>query len=304
MVDDEVADPEERFLLDRAEQLEHGGHGHLPVGRRGDLVERRDGVPEAAARVAGDERERGLGRVDALAVRDPAQEPSQLGEPWPLEEERLAARADGRQHLADVGRAEDEDEVRGRFLDQLQQRVERGVGELVRLVEDVDLRASLDRLQDHALADLAHVVDPTLRRRIHLDHVERGPGSDRPAGVTDLARRRRRPLLAVERFRDDAGERRLPGAARPGEQVGLAHLVSLDRVPKRPDDGLLPDDLLEIERPVLPVERGHVVMLRAAGGCSLAEDARSRTVRRRRSRGGAYVDRSGQAAPRRLGGSA
>ena len=43
----------------------------------------------------------------------------------------------------------------------------------------------------------------------------------------------------------------------PGEEVGLPHLVVLDRVLQRPDDRLLPDDLVEALRAVLPVERGH-----------------------------------------------
>ena len=34
-VDDEVAEPEERLLLDRAEQLEDGLDGDLPLGRGG-----------------------------------------------------------------------------------------------------------------------------------------------------------------------------------------------------------------------------------------------------------------------------
>ena len=45
--------------------------------------------------------------------------------------------------FVEVGRAEDEDEVGRRLLDQLQQRVEGRVRELVRLVEDVDLVAAL-----------------------------------------------------------------------------------------------------------------------------------------------------------------
>ena len=69
-VDDEVADPEERFLLDGAEELEHGLHGDLALGRGRELVERRDRVAEAAARGAGDQRERGLRRLDALALGD------------------------------------------------------------------------------------------------------------------------------------------------------------------------------------------------------------------------------------------
>jgi hypothetical protein len=67
------------------------------------------------------------------------------------------------------------------LLDQLQEGIPGGVGELVGLVEDVDLEAALDRLQDHVLPDLADVVDPALARRIHLDDVERGAGGDRPA---------------------------------------------------------------------------------------------------------------------------
>ena len=112
-------------------------------------------------------------------VRDHAQHLDEILQPRPLEDERLAARAHRRQHLREVGRAEDEDEVRRRLLDQLQQRVPRRVRELVRLVEDVDLVAALDRLQHDAVADLADVVDAALRRRVHLDHVERRAGGDR-----------------------------------------------------------------------------------------------------------------------------
>ena len=159
--------------------------------------------------------------------------------------------------LREVGRAEDEDEVGRRLLDQLQERVPGGVGELVRLVEDVDLVAPLRRLEDDALADLADVVDPALRGGVHLDHVERGAVRDRDAGVADLVRRRRRPLRAVERLREDPRHRGLARAARAGEEVRLPHLAELDRVPQRPHDRFLPDHVVEVLRPVLPVERGH-----------------------------------------------
>ena len=256
-VDDEVADPEERLLLDGSEQLEDRLDAHLPLGRRGELVERRDGVAERAARAAGDQCERLVGRLDPLAVGDAAQQSDELGQARAREDEGLAARAHRVEHLVQVGGAEDEDEVRRRLLDQLQQRVEGGRGELVRLVEDVDLVAALGRLEDHALADLADVVDPALRGRVHLDHVERAAVRDRLACVTGLVGGRGRPLRAVERLREDAREARLAGAARAGEEVGLAHLVVLDRVPQRADDRLLPDHLVEVLRAVFPVERGH-----------------------------------------------
>ena len=258
LVDDQVAEPEERLLLDGAEQLEDGLHRHFAVGGRGELVERGDRVAEAPARAARDQREGRVGRFELLAVGDLPEELRELRQARPREEERLAAGAHGPEHLVELGRAEDEDEVRRRLLDQLQERVPRGVGELVRLVEDVDLEAALDRLEDDVLADLADVVDPALARGVHLDHVERRAARDRDARVAGLVRRRRRALLAVERLREDARERGLPGAARAGEQVGLAHLVVLDRVAEGPDDGLLADDLVEVLRPVLPVERGHL----------------------------------------------
>ncbi len=65
------------------------------------------------------------------------------------------------------------------------------------------------------------------------------------------------PLRAVERLGEDAGERRLAGASRAGEQVGLPDLALLDRVRERPHDRLLPDDLRERLGAVLAVERGH-----------------------------------------------
>ena len=65
------------------------------------------------------------------------------------------------------------------------------------------------------------------------------------------------PVLAVERLREDARHRGLPGAARAGEEVGLAQLPQLDRVAQRADDRLLADDVVEVLRAVLPVERRH-----------------------------------------------
>jgi hypothetical protein len=197
-VDDEVGDAEERFLLDRAEELQHRLHRDLSVRRGGELVEQRDRVAEAAACAARNERERRVGHFELLAFCDSAQELRKLGEARPREEERLTARPNRRHHLRELRRAEDEDEMRGRLLDQLQERVEGGGRELVRLVEDVDLVAALDGLEDDVVADLTHVVNAALAGGVHLDHVERRARRDRPARVARLVRRRGRALLAVQ----------------------------------------------------------------------------------------------------------
>jgi hypothetical protein len=182
-VDDEIAEPEQRLLLDRAEQLQHRLHRDLAFGRSGELVEGRGRVAERSTRRARNERERLRRRVEAFTVGDARHHRDEILQARPLEDERLAARAYGRQHLRQIGRAEDEDEMRRRLLDQLQQRIPRRVRELVRLVEDVDLGAALDRLEHDAVADLADVVDAALRRRVHLDHVERCARSDPQADV-------------------------------------------------------------------------------------------------------------------------
>ena len=71
----------------------------------------------------------------------------------------------------------------------------------------------------------------------------------------------RRPLLAVDRLREDPRHRRLARSARARKEVRLPQLAELDRVPQRPHDRLLADDVVEVLRPVLPVERGHRIDL-------------------------------------------
>ena len=90
-VDDRVAEAEERVLLDRTDELEHRLDRDLLVRRRGELVERRDGVAERAARAACDQGEGGVGRVDLLALAHAPQQRDELGQAGPLERERLAA---------------------------------------------------------------------------------------------------------------------------------------------------------------------------------------------------------------------
>jgi hypothetical protein len=121
-------------------------------------------------------------------------------------------------------RAEDENEVGRRLLDDLEQGVPGGVRELVRLVEDVDLVPALDGLEHDAVADLPDVVDAALRRRVHLDDVQRRAVGDRRARMTRRVGVRRRPLRAVQRLGEDPCHRRLSGAPRAGEEVRLPRL--------------------------------------------------------------------------------
>ena len=225
------------------------------------MVECRDRVAERAARAARNERQCLVGDLNALAVGDAAQQAHELRQARPRENEGLAPRAHRRKHLGEICGAKDEDEVGRGLLDQLEERVPGGVGELVRLVKDVDLVSPFRGLEHDALPDLANVVDPALRGCVHLDHVQRRAVGDRDAGVADLVRRGRRALNAVEAFGENPSERGLPGAARACEEIGLANLSRRDRVLQRPDDRFLADDLVEVLRTVLPVEGGHQAIL-------------------------------------------
>jgi hypothetical protein len=71
-----------------------------------------------------------------------------------------------------LGRAQDEDHVLRRLLEHLEERVERGVRELVSLVDDVDLPSTAGgRIRD-ALTDLANIVDGRMRCSVELQDVQ------------------------------------------------------------------------------------------------------------------------------------
>src|SRR4029079_447581 len=97
-----------------------------------------------------------------------------------------------------------------------------------------------------ALADLADLVDPTLRGGVHLDDVEGRPRGDRARHGGRRAEVGGRAALRIQRLRKDHGHRRLPRPARTDEQVSLTRLVVLDRVAEGPDAGFLADDLREV----------------------------------------------------------
>ena len=170
--------------------------------------------------------------------------------------EVLRARPQRGQHLLRIGRGEHEHDVRGRFLERLQQRVRRRRREHVHLVDDVHLApARRADAEMHALDELAHRVDAVVRRRVELDEVEERARGDRVAVLADAAGLAvGAEVQAVEGAGEDARGRGLAGAAGPGEEVRVADAVLADRVAQRGRDVLLADELRELLRPVLAVQ--------------------------------------------------
>ncbi len=193
-----------------------------------------------------------------VGLEDHRQLALDLGYGEAAELEPLDAGQDGRADLGRVGGAEDEDDVRGRFLERLEQDVPALVDPLD-LVDDEDLPLHVRRRRPGPLDELPDLVDLVVRGGIELDDVEGPALADGDARRTDVARFAVLEVGAVERLGDDPRHRRLAGAARSDEQQRMGDLAGPDGVPQRRDDGILADDPAErlgtpatVERKVRP----------------------------------------------------
>ena len=162
----------------------------------------------------------------------------------PPEVEPLAPADDRGRHLVRLGGGQHEPHAGRRLLEDLQQRVERLAGQALRLVDDVDLLATLHRRGGRLLAQLAGVLDPAVAGRVDLDDVEVRALADRDALRAHAARLGRGPLLAVDHLGEDARGRGLARAPRPAEQERVVQAALADRAGERADHVVLPEHLL------------------------------------------------------------
>lgn len=229
----------------------------IRIGPTDQLVEHAQRVTHRPRTGPDHERQRGRLDRDALSLTKGRHVVGERLRRDQAERVVMGAGPDGADHLVGLGGGEDELEVRRRLLDQLQQGVEALRGHHVRLVDDVDLVAALDRREEGPLTQVARVVDTTVRRRVDLDHVDAaGPAASQVGtGFADPARLGDRALLAVDRAGQDPGAGGLAAAAWAGEQVGVVDPVVAQRVPQRNGDMVLPDHLGERLRAIPAVQR-------------------------------------------------
>ena len=162
----------------------------------------------------------------------------------------LAAREDRRQHLLRLGCGEHEFDVRGRFLQRFEQRVEGLLGEHVDFVDDINLEAGrgwgvLDRL-----AQLAHFVNSPVAGAVDFHYVHRAALGDLPGMRIIVGKIDRRAIGAIEALGENAGDGRLARPAGADKQVGVRDALLGDGVGERLRDVLLSDDIGETLRPV------------------------------------------------------
>ena len=196
-----------------------------------------------------------------------------------LEVEALAARQDRRRDLVHLGRGEHEDHMRRRLFQRLQERVPRVRRQHVHLVDDVDLAPRPRRQVPDPLQDRLGLLDLGVGGGVDLDDVDRAPARDLLTDVADAAGLGRRPLLAGERLGQDAGRAGLPDAARPREEKGVVDPVLGDGVREGPGDVLLPDQLREPLRPVLPGQNQVRHLSESTRNRSLVDRSKTRTRR-------------------------
>ncbi len=96
-----------------------------------------------------------------------------------------------------------------------------------------------------ALAQVAHLLDPTIGGGVDLEHIEGRAFADRDARVADIARVAIAQVRAIDGLREDPGERRLAGPARTDEQDRVRDALGPHGVAERLDDRFLADDLAE-----------------------------------------------------------
>ena len=168
-----------------------------------------------------------------------------------LEVVHLTAAQDGGQDLVLLGGGQDEDDVRGRFLQRLQERIEGGTREHVHLVDDEHLVATYLRRNLHLLDQLADVLHRVVAGGIQFVDAHRALFVEGLAALTlsaGLSFGRR--CQAVDGLGKDAGTRRLTHSARPAEEVGMSQLTRRDGILQRRGQRTLPHDGIKRQWPV------------------------------------------------------
>ena len=168
--------------------------------------------------------------------------------------ELQTARQHRHRNLLRIGRGQHEAHVLGRLLERLQHRVERGLGQHVHFVDQVDLVAADGRRVARVVENLPHVVDAGVGRGVELEQVDEAPGVDLGARRADAARRGGDARHAIEALGEDARDRGLAHPAGAGQQVRVVNAAARQRIGERRHHVLLAGQLRERHRPPLARE--------------------------------------------------
>ena len=238
----------------QSQRVEHRRAVDGPARRR-TLVQKAQRVAQRAVGNVREQLRTVRPEVDALLLRDVVQPSHDLARQNAAERKALAARENGRGHLVQLGRRQNEHQVLRRLLQNFQQRVKRRDGEHVHLVDDVHTLFHLRGGVDGLVPQRTDVVHAVVRGGVELHHIEKAAGLDAEAALTFVAGVTVLGVLTVHRLGEDLCAGGFARAARAGEKVGVREPSLRDLPLQRFGDVLLPDHVGEGFGPPLAVQR-------------------------------------------------
>ncbi len=227
------------------------------AGARDELPEQRQGVAHATFGGSCDQCECcGVGG-DSFGFADSGHVRAQDASRYEPECVVMRAGLDGPQDLFRFRGGEHESEMRGGFLDELEQGVPGIFGELVGFIDDVNGVPAVDRGKRRALAQLAGVLHRTMRGGVNFDHVDGAGAVGRQidAGLTHSAWLRSGAFGAIQAAGKDPGAGGFAAAAGAGKQVRVVHPIVGQCTHERTGDLFLADDIHEPAWTVFAIQR-------------------------------------------------
>jgi len=219
-----------------------------PIRRRCNcLIENRERVAHRAVAGLGQQRERIIVGFNFFLSREVAELPPNVLKLHRAKAEMLAARANGLRNIFGLRGRHHENDVAGRLFQSFEQRIEGGVGDLVGLVEDVDLEAVARWAVACTVAQFANFVDAAIGGSVNFDDVDCVAGADFGAGLAHTARLGGWFVggTAVEGHGQNAGYRRFSDSTVAAEDVAVGDAALFDGVLQGAGDVFLADHVGE-----------------------------------------------------------
>jgi hypothetical protein len=171
--------------------------------------------------------------------------------------ESLAAAEDGRRDLVRFGSRKNENDMRRRLLERLEQRVESLGCQHVDFINYIYFETPLRRPVPDCFPQFPDAVDPPVGCTVYFDNIDRVALCCLTAVRTFIAGSGRGALFAIEGFCQDAGDGGFADPSRPSEKIGVGDATQADCVLERPGNVRLADDFFESLR--APLSGNHEI---------------------------------------------
>ena len=144
--------------------------------------------------------------------------------------------------------------IRRRFLQCFQQRIERSYGQHMHFIDNINLILSLSGRVRYFIHNLTDIVHAVVGCRVDFDHVHGRPGGNRLTYGTFSAGTSVYGIFTIYRPCKNFGNRGFTGTTGARKQIGMSDTVCLNLVFQGRYNMLLPFDILEFRRAELSVK--------------------------------------------------